>query len=177
MGSRYFSCIESLLKQHLHSYLKVSLFIDCALFLLWFMKTWRKSTFCPLITKRITRGPLILFHISVSVHEKYASCFRGLSFCVRGRCDLEPLLLAHYIQWKIWQVFYESVLKVCYFHSPGKLHYTIWQFRLSSFQAGYTKLETFCLKLNIPKENFWILRIGLMGRCQKLGVISESKVI
>ena len=72
-----------------------------------------------LITIKITRGSLILFSISISPHEKYASCFRGLSFCVRGRCDLEPLLLAHYIQWKIWQVFYESVLKVCYFHSPG----------------------------------------------------------
>ena len=86
-----------------------------------------------LVTTKITRSSLILFPISISSHEKYASCFRGLSFCVGGRCDLEPLLLAHYIQWKIWQVFYESVLKVCYFHSPGKLHYTVWQYGLESF--------------------------------------------
>ena len=26
----------------------------------------------------------------------------------------------------------------------------------------------FCLKIIIPKGNFWILRIGVMGRCQKV---------
>ena len=35
-----------------------------------------------------------------------------------------------------------------------------------------------CLpKINILKENDLILRIGVMVRCQKLGVILENKVI
>ena len=35
------------------------------------------------------------------------------------------------------------------------------------FKRGGTKLD-FCLRINIPKGNFRILRIGLMGRCQKV---------
>ena len=44
------------------------------------------------------------------------------------------------------------------------------------FQAGGTKLEMFLLKINVPKGNYWILIIGVMGRCQKLGNL-EYKVI
>ena len=31
----------------------------------------------------------------------------------------------------------------------------------------------FCLKINTAKGNDWILRIGVLGRCQKLGIILE----
>ena len=34
------------------------------------------------------------------------------------------------------------------------------------FKRGIQNWKDFCLKINIPKENYWILRIGLMGRCQ-----------
>ena len=44
----------------------------------------------------------------------------------------------------------------------------IWQYWLSSFQAGGTKSEDFCLTIDIHKGNYWILRIGVMGRCQKV---------
>ena len=45
------------------------------------------------------------------------------------------------------------------------------------FKWGVKNLKHFCLRINIFKGNYWILRIGLMGRCQKLGIILESKVI
>ena len=32
---------------------------------------------------------------------------------------------------------------------------------------GIQNQKDFCLKINISKGNFWILRIGIMGRCQK----------
>ena len=36
---------------------------------------------------------------------------------------------------------------------------------------GGSKLEKKCLKINILKENYWILRIGEVSGCQKLGII------
>ena len=36
------------------------------------------------------------------------------------------------------------------------------------FKRGVQNWKYFCLKINIPKGNYWILRIGVMGRCQKL---------
>ena len=38
-----------------------------------------------------------------------------------------------------------------------KVLYRIWQ-----------RIKNFCLKINIPKENYWILRIGVMGRRQRV---------
>ena len=43
------------------------------------------------------------------------------------------------------------------------------------FKWGVQNLKDFCLRINILKGNHWILRIGLMGRCQKLGIVLESK--
>ena len=37
--------------------------------------------------------------------------------------------------------------------------------------------KDFCIKINIPKGNYWIFRIGVMGRCQKLCIILENEVI
>jgi hypothetical protein len=35
-------------------------------------------------------------------------------------------------------------------------------------RGGYKIEKIFaCLKINIPRGNKWILRIGVMGRCQK----------
>ena len=34
--------------------------------------------------------------------------------------------------------------------------------------GGVENWKDFCLKINIPKENYWILRIGVMGSCQKV---------
>ena len=45
--------------------------------------------------------------------------------------------------------------------------------RVVEFSNGGYKIR----KINILKGNHGILRIGLMGRCQKLGIILESKVI
>ena len=52
----------------------------------------------------------------------------------------------------------------------------LWQYELWSFQTGGTILY-FCIRINILRGNYWILRIGLMGRCQKLDIILLSKVI
>ena len=41
--------------------------------------------------------------------------------------------------------------------------YWIWQYGSWSFQTGVQNLQDFCLRINIPKGNFWILKIGLMG--------------
>ena len=51
-------------------------------------------------------------------------------------------------------------------HSLGMNN--IWQYGLLRFQAGGTNLERFLPKINITKGNYWILRIGVMGRCQKV---------
>ena len=32
-----------------------------------------------------------------------------------------------------------------------------------SFQVGIQNWKDFCLKINIPKENYWTLRIGVLG--------------
>ena len=57
------------------------------------------------------------------------------------------------------------------------LHYALWQYRLWSFQGRDTKLERVLAKINIHKGNHWILKIGLVASCQKLGIILENKVI
>ena len=45
------------------------------------------------------------------------------------------------------------------------------------FKLGVKNQKDFCLRINILKGNYWILRIGLVGRCQKLDIILVSKVI
>ena len=46
---------------------------------------------------------------------------------------------------------------------------TLWQYGLWSFQTGGTNLERFLqIRINIPKGNFWILRIGLAGSLSSL---------
>ena len=39
---------------------------------------------------------------------------------------------------------------------------------------GGTKLERFCLRINIPKGNYWILGIGVVGSCRILDIILEN---
>ena len=36
------------------------------------------------------------------------------------------------------------------------------------FKRGVQNWKDFCLKINVPKGNYWILRIGVIGRCQKV---------
>ena len=43
--------------------------------------------------------------------------------------------------------------------------------------GGVQNWNDFCLKNNILKGNYWILRIGAIGRYQKLGIILENEVI
>ena len=51
------------------------------------------------------------------------------------------------------------------------------------FKQGVQKWKDFCLKINIPKGSYWILRIGVMGKCQKVpkfdfqSQFSMSKII
>ena len=49
--------------------------------------------------------------------------------------------------------------------------------RVVEFSSGGTKLERFLTKNQHTQRKLSILRIGLMGRCQKLGIILENKVI
>ena len=45
------------------------------------------------------------------------------------------------------------------------------------FKRGY-KISNFSWhRINVLKGNYWILRIGLMRRCQKVSIILENKVI
>ena len=39
--------------------------------------------------------------------------------------------------------------------------FEVWHYQLWSFKLRDTKLETFLHKINLPKGNYWILRIGL----------------
>ena len=45
------------------------------------------------------------------------------------------------------------------------------------FKRGIQIWKEFYLKIFIPKGNNWILRIGVVASCQKLGIILENKVI
>ena len=49
--------------------------------------------------------------------------------------------------------------------------------RVVEFSSGGYKIRKIFayVKINIPKENYWILRIGLMGRCQNLSIILVIK--
>ena len=50
-----------------------------------------------------------------------------------------------------------------------KFVWKLWQYEYIEFLIGGTKIrETKCPSINIPKRNYWILRIGVMGRFQKL---------
>ena len=51
----------------------------------------------------------------------------------------------------------------------------VWQYRLLSFQVGDKNWKDFCLKINIPKGNDLILRIGVVESCQKLGIVLVIK--
>ena len=55
----------------------------------------------------------------------------------------------------------------------------LWQYRLWSFQGRNTKLERFLAKNQLQSNEIGnqILRIGVMGSCQKLGIILENKPI
>ena len=44
----------------------------------------------------------------------------------------------------------------------------LWHYRLWSLKSRDTKLERFSIKINIPKGNYWILRIGLTGSLSSL---------
>ena len=52
---------------------------------------------------------------------------------------------------------------------------TLWHFRLWSFKIQNKK--GFCIKINLSKENYWILRIGLMGSISSLGKSEFLKLI
>jgi hypothetical protein len=43
------------------------------------------------------------------------------------------------------------------------------------FKGGIQNLKGFWLKINTPKGNFWILRIGVMASCQKLDKKKNQK--
>ena len=43
--------------------------------------------------------------------------------------------------------------------------------------GGYEIRKKKCLRINMLKGNYWILRIGLVGRCLKLGISLEITVI
>ena len=45
------------------------------------------------------------------------------------------------------------------------------------FKRGVQNWNEFCLKINIPQKNYWILRIGTMGRCQKVLLDIFSKIL
>ena len=45
------------------------------------------------------------------------------------------------------------------------------------FKRGVQNWKDFCLAIITNNGNCWILRIGVIGRCQKLGIILENEVI
>ena len=64
----------------------------------------------------------------------------------------------------------------------SKLHiYFLWNIAIMAVQVvefssgGVQNQKGFCLTINIHKGKYWILRIGVMGRCQKVPKFSMSK--
>ena len=104
------------------------------------------------------KQPMLILEVVTQSTELYS---RVLQFFVSNVALLES-----------WQALHYSVhhLAVIYF----AVWCSIWQYRFSSFQAGYTKLKRCFYKF---------LRIGLMGRWQKvtkfdfLSQFSMSKII
>ena len=45
------------------------------------------------------------------------------------------------------------------------------------FKGGIQNEKYFCLKINLPKGNYWILWVGVVASYQKLGIILENEVI
>ena len=45
------------------------------------------------------------------------------------------------------------------------------------FKCGLQNWKDFCLRINIHKGNYWILWIGVVMSCQKLGIILVIKLI
>ena len=64
-----------------------------------------------------------------------------------------------------------------------KIMRTSFNWNMAVFKRGMQNSKDFCLRINILKGNYWILRIGLMGRCQKVpkfdfqSQFSMSKII
>ena len=58
-----------------------------------------------------------------------------------------------------------------------RLSSSLWHYRLWSFKSRNTKLERVLHKINIPKGNYWIFRIGLMGSLSSLQKSELLKLI
>ena len=78
-----------------------------------------------------------------------------------------PSLLA----WQVW----DWIVDICVslYLSLADHHYTSRRLNTMAIQVvefsngGVKNSKDFCLRINMLKGNYWILRIGLMGRCQK----------
>ena len=102
------------------------------------------------------------------------------------------------LKWKITRSTYSRPDQPAYFQvsiffsnpkrSPATMKDTmrpwIMAIRVAEFSNGGDRIrKIFCLRINILKGNYWILRIGLMGRCQKVPKLdfqsqfSMSKII
>ena len=102
--------------------------------------------------------------------------------------------ISWWIPWTMYSVFdgetknigNEIIFMICFnillkSHPTVNLHYGstgCWVFR-----RGIQNWKDVCLKINIPKGNYWILRIDVTGRCQKVSKFdfqshfSMSKII
>ena len=56
----------------------------------------------------------------------------------------------------------------------GDVYYGITGYGVS--RPGIQNRKGFCIKINLPKGNYWILRIGLMGSLSSLQKIRGFKV-
>ena len=88
--------------------------------------------------------------------EKLFSCL-CLSFSLRVTMQL---ITSCYTYVKYIQIFSIPIL--------WNTLLTLWQLGCRGFKQGIQNWKYFCLKIDIPKLNNWILRIGLMGKCQKV---------
>ena len=64
------------------------------------------------------------------------------------------------------QLFHSSHLMITWAYSALYGNTGCWVFK-----RGIQNYKDFCLKINMPKWNSWVLRIGIMASCQKLGII------
>ena len=88
-------------------------------------------------------------------------------WCSTSVSSVSCWLMNHVIYLKLTQkqlfLKAEQVHKTTAIFTQNDIFFPLWQYGLSSFQAEYKKLERF-----LPKnQHYCILRIGLMGRCQK----------
>ena len=98
-------------------------------------------------------------------------------FFQRMRCKIQPFTLLSSKDTTALTFDWSTVLWLVVRNVEGQNLHRLWHVEVYGstgcwvFKQGIQNQKDFCLKISIPKENSWILRIGVMASCQNLSII------